>query len=322
MRYNSGGANLGLAGFLTTNEIPMGQLEYYSDKTGKFEPDGPREKVTPNVEQYSFNKMILLVGQACYSACELESYGFSQVPGMIVMGPTPSAGVEAEVARGQFVLPGNMSLQIPTGRFTLPDGSIFLDGKGVPPTVKVPVNETTALSSDDVVLNAAEDAILKLPGQGVKPSAAPKIEDKAGILAALANKDDVLDALAKENYTADQLSKMDSTFPYTITLGQSRTLLWEWGWCAKDQATLDQNFAHIKLAFSLQGKNIPTSQFQQFDQASSGMQCRTYVTALSDWQGGENHLSTTVTFTAKINDGTSDYPAGKQTFDYTVYVQP
>jgi len=108
------------------------------------------------LEQYRFDKMVLLVGQACYSACELESYGFSQVPGMQVVGQTPSAGVEAEVARGQFVLPEGMSLQVPTGRFTLPDGSLFLEGQGVPLTVKVPVDQTTALSSDDIVLQTAE----------------------------------------------------------------------------------------------------------------------------------------------------------------------
>jgi hypothetical protein len=44
MRQNSGGANLGLAGFLTDQEIPMGQLEYYSEQTGKFEPEGMRDK--------------------------------------------------------------------------------------------------------------------------------------------------------------------------------------------------------------------------------------------------------------------------------------
>ncbi len=46
MRQNSGGANLGLAGFLTDKEIPLGQLEYFSDKTGKFEPEGPRDRVS------------------------------------------------------------------------------------------------------------------------------------------------------------------------------------------------------------------------------------------------------------------------------------
>ena len=155
MRQNSGGAPLGLAGFLYDQEIPMGQLEYYSDATGKFEPDGPREKVLPNENQYRFDKMVLLVGNACFSACEIESYGFSQVPGMIVMGQFPTGGVEAEVARGQFELPEGISLQIPTGRFTLEDGSIFLEGVGVVPDIRLPIDEASVLSTEDTVLMKA-----------------------------------------------------------------------------------------------------------------------------------------------------------------------
>jgi len=159
LRQNSGGAPLGLAGFLYDEEIPMGQLEYYSDTTGKFEPDGPREKVIPNEEQYSFNTMVLLVGNACFSACEIEAYGFSQVPGTTVMGQFPTGGVEAEVARGQFELPGGISLQIPTGRFTLEDGSIFLEGVGVVPDILLPVDEASVLSEEDVVLQEAISVI-------------------------------------------------------------------------------------------------------------------------------------------------------------------
>lgn len=162
LRQNSGGAPLGLAGFLYDEEIPMGQLEYYSDSTGQFEPDGPREKVIPNEEQYSFNKMVLLVGNACFSACEIEAYGFSQVPGMTVMGQFPTGGVEAEVARGQFELPGGISLQIPTGRFTLEDGSIFLEGVGVVPDILLPVDEASVLSEEDTVL---QDAIAVIVGE-------------------------------------------------------------------------------------------------------------------------------------------------------------
>ena len=173
MRQNSGGANLGLAGFLTDQEIPMGQLEYYSSTTGEFEADGPREKVLPNVNQYRFDKMVLLVDQACASACELESYGFSQVPGMEVMGVYPSGGVEAEVARGQFLLPENFYLQFPTGRFTLPDGSIFLEGQGVQLTTHIPVDEQLALSQDDYVLQKAINHILLPAGFGVIPAGNP-----------------------------------------------------------------------------------------------------------------------------------------------------
>jgi len=160
MRLNFGGAPLGLAGFLYDKNILLGQLEYYSDKTGQFEPEGPRDKVFPNENIYSFDKMILLVDQFCFSACEIESYGFSQVPGMVVMGQFPTAGVEAETARGEFQLPEGIKFGVPTGRFMLPDGSIFLEGKGVQPTVRIPVDEHSVLSGEDVVLRDAINYIL------------------------------------------------------------------------------------------------------------------------------------------------------------------
>jgi C-terminal processing protease CtpA/Prc len=69
--------------------------------------------------------------------------------------------VEAEVARGQFELPEGIKLQFPTGRIVLPDGSLFLEGQGVQPTVRVPIDEQSVLSKDDVVLKAAEAALTK-----------------------------------------------------------------------------------------------------------------------------------------------------------------
>jgi C-terminal processing protease CtpA/Prc len=161
LRMNSGGSPLGLAGFLTDREISLGQLEYFSEKTNRFEPEGERQRVLPMENQYRFKKMVLLVGQACFSACEIEAYGFSQVPGMVVMGQYPTGGVEAEVARGEFHLPGDQTIVIPTGRFTLPDGSIFLEGKGVQPTIRVPINSENVLSREDVVLQTAEKELAK-----------------------------------------------------------------------------------------------------------------------------------------------------------------
>jgi C-terminal processing protease CtpA/Prc len=160
MRHNFGGSPLELAGFLYDQKILLGQLEYFSDKTGKFEPEGPRDKVYPNVEQYKFGKEILLVDQFCFSACEIESYGFSQVPGMLVMGQFPTAGVEAETARGDFKMPDGMEITVPTGRYTLPDGSLFLEGMGVQPAIRIPVDLESVLSGKDVVLQKAIDQII------------------------------------------------------------------------------------------------------------------------------------------------------------------
>ncbi len=161
LRYNFGGSPLGLAGFLYDKEIPLGQLEYYSDKSGKFEPEGSRDRVLPNVEQFTFAKMVLLVDQFCFSACEIEAYGISRVPGMRVMGLYPTGGVEGETARGEFKLPDGMAFKIPTGRFLLPDGSIFLEGTGVQPDLKLSITADSVLSGSDTVLNAAIDFINK-----------------------------------------------------------------------------------------------------------------------------------------------------------------
>jgi len=332
MRYNSGGAPLGLAGFLYDKEIVMGQLEYYSSETKKFEPDGLPQKVTPNQEQYRFYKMALLVSTACFSACELESYGFSQVPGMMVVGQYPTAGVEAEVSRGQFKLPEGMSLQVPFGRFVLPDGSLFLEGQGVKPTVKVPIDEQTAVSTDDVVLKSAIAAVLGQSASGGQPAAgqpatgplpaasgAPKIGSADQSKSALTSGVPFLEDKATEKYQNSDYAK-PGKLTFTDSLSPSDQVLWAYVWCAASQTTLDDNFKSIQLKFVLDGKDV-TSQMQHTDLPNNGQQCRVYFAALSNWPKGSHHITTTSTFTSKINDGTADYDAGDYVLDYTVNVQ-
>lgn len=321
MRVNSGGSPLGLAGFLTDEEILLGQLEYYSDKTGQFEPDGPRDKFFPNQNQYRFPQMALLVGQACASACEIEAYGFSQLEGMIVVGEYPTAGVEAEVGRGQFLLPEGMSLQAPTGRFTLPDGSIFLEGVGVQPTIKVPITAENVLSEEDVVLNTAIKAVLEPAGSGITPSGSPEIasveEAQAGVAGSY-----TFEELAREQYSNAELSEMDRVFTYTIALQESQNVIWSWGWCATTQEILEENFEHIQLEMTLNGETVPLEDFASFEGENNGQYCRFYFTLLSDWAGGQHSVQTIATFDEPINDGSMDYPAGTQTFQYDVYIKP
>jgi hypothetical protein len=319
MRYNSGGAPLGLAGLFYDQEILLGQLEYFSETTGQFEPEGLPDKVLPNRVQYPFEKIAILVGPACASACELEAYGFAQVPGAAVVGMYPSAGVEAEVARGQYQLPEGISVQIPTGRFVNPDGSLFLEGAGVVPTVKVPITEKTVLTAEDVVLSAAMDAVLGVDPNDVKLESGLVLGSKATTNKAIRANTDSLEARAQENYSADDLAQMDKTFPYTIALESKRQrLLWAWGWCTTSTAILNENYKHIKLEFSINGEAVDPASFFEFQQQGGGLFCKSYYIAAYNWPSGETTLQTVVTFDATINDGQADYPAGKQTFVYTV----
>jgi C-terminal processing protease CtpA/Prc len=320
MRYNNGGAPLGLAGFLHDQVILMGQLEYYSEATGKFEADGLRERVYPNTNQYRFDKMVLLVGPACFSACEIEAYGFSQVPGMIVVGQYPTGGVEAEVARGQFSLPEGLSLQVPTGRFTLPDGSIFLEGQGVPPTLDVPVDETNIFSEADVVLDAGVAAVLQPLGAGIAPSGPPKVAGHADAESALTSGTAFLEDNAREVYDAAVFAA-PGRVTFSVPL-RDESAIWAYVWCAADADTLAQNLENIQLSFVLDGEEVPLGDMSTFETEFNGQQCRLTYTALSDWPAGEHHLTTTATFTAAINDGSADYDAGDYVLEYTVYVSP
>ncbi len=322
MRMNSGGAPLGLAGFLTDQDIMMGLLEYYSSATGQFEPEGEREQFWPNETQYRFDKMALLVGQACASACEIEAYGFSQVPGMQVVGYYPSGGIEAEVARGQFILPEGMSAQFPTGRFTMEDGSLFLEGAGVPLDIVVERNRENLLSTEDEELKTAEAYVLLPLGAGIVPTGNPIVISSDAKDLLYGGETPALEDLAQETYSSADLAAMDTTFTYTVPLKQ-QPVLWLWGWCAADEATLAQNMENIKVDFTLNGTVLATgADVKQLTYESSGLQCKLIYTALNRFPAGEHTLSTKVTFETAINDGTADYPAGYQEFIYKVYVAP
>jgi hypothetical protein len=57
-------------------------------------------------------------------------------------------------------MPEDISMQFPTGRIVNLDGSLFLEGVGVQPTIKVAVNAANVLSSEDVILQTAQDVII------------------------------------------------------------------------------------------------------------------------------------------------------------------
>ena len=322
LRNNSGGNPIGLAAYLTDQEITMPQGYSYSEATGKFEKKGVPGKILPNIEQYRFDKTVLLVGPNCASACEDEAYSFSQVPGMVVVGMYPTSGTMADVGDGQITLPDGLSMQIPTERLIMEDGSLFLQGKGVQPTLHVPVTLETVTSTEDVILKYGEDVVLLPLGAGLTPSAPPKLETNSAMAESkLLGGTKLLESLARESYQNADYA-VPGTFTYTIDLAKSEDLVWAYGWCAAPEK-FDQNWDHITFQFYLGNQEVPvTSLFKYEYDPDSTQKCLYYYNVLSDWQAGENHLSIRSTFDLGINDGSTDYPAGDWNYDYIVYVKP
>lgn len=162
---SNGGGSLGMAldfaGYFFDKELQLYQSHYYNENTGEFKATERPTRVRPAPLHYS-GKVAVLVGPDCVSACEGFAYAMQQQDRATIVGHTPSAGAFGEVGQGQYKLPGDISLQFPTGRSQVIGGDeIVLEGKGVIPDIVVPVTFDSALGRVDAVLQAAIQALVK-----------------------------------------------------------------------------------------------------------------------------------------------------------------
>lgn len=328
MRQNSGGSPLGtfFTSYFVEERIDLTRSYYYSEKAGEFETYGPPDYIEPDDDLYYDGQLGVLVGPACMSACEDVSWTLSQLEQTRVFGYYPSDGIFGEVARGQYSLPGGFSFQAPTGMTKDMDGKIIIEGTGVVPDVHVPITEETMraeyIEGEDVVLNHTIEVIDQPLGAGVTPEHSPTMGTVSEAETAFNAGTKWLEDYAKEDYQNEVTSQPGETYPYTVPLSTSRKLIWAYVWCTADEASFTDNWSKIELEFAIGEEIVPLEDFAVLEGVFSGNHCRAYYTVLSDWAVGEHVLTTTITFTAPLNDGITeeDYPAGTHVYEYHVYV--
>lgn len=132
---------------------------HYADGSGEFVYRGFMEILA--LEPYYTGPVAVLVDENTGSAGELFAYALQMDQRGVVVGHTPTSGGTGEVSDGQYILPGDLEMQVPTGRITDPvTGEIIIEGIGVIPDIRVPITTESLLSPDDEVLQAAEAALL------------------------------------------------------------------------------------------------------------------------------------------------------------------
>lgn len=164
----NGGGNGGLAldfvGYLFDEELVVSQRSYYNENSGEFEVEGLPTRIEPGPLHFE-RPVAIIVGPDCASACEGFANAVQQGGRAIVVGHYPTAGMYGEVGRGQYELPAGISMQFPTGRPETPQGELLIEGVGVVPDVQVPVTEDSALGEEDVLLQAAVEALAEELGR-------------------------------------------------------------------------------------------------------------------------------------------------------------
>lgn len=158
MRENLGGSGFladQMAAYLFDEPLLLGQTAHYDRFSGEFfsDPRGVDRYYLPTPEKRYRGPVAVLVGPNCNSACEFFSYDLTLNDRAAIVGQYPTAGLGGSI--DYFILPPGIFFQFTAGRALDADGEIHIEGKGVVPTVRVPVNEETLFGGEDAILEAA-----------------------------------------------------------------------------------------------------------------------------------------------------------------------
>jgi C-terminal processing protease CtpA/Prc len=165
LRQNGGGSGWladQMAGYFFGTDTVVGEGSQYNKQSGQWYMDPGEQALmiaAPKDMQYA-GKIALMVGPACASACEFFSYDMTINNRATVVGQYPSEGAGGAVE--QFNMPENMICQLTVVRLFDPNGKVHIEGKGIVPTVKVPVTLDTLqkqANGEDVILEAAEKTL-------------------------------------------------------------------------------------------------------------------------------------------------------------------
>jgi hypothetical protein len=156
------------------------------------------------------------------------------------------------------------------------------------------------------------------PSPEEEQASQPRIGSALESEAAMAAGAPWLEELAEESY--DDTSEAGETYLYTVDLESSRDVLWVYGWCTTSQDILEQNWEHIALIFTLNGEEVPFSEFALLETDFEGQFCRLHYALVTDWPRGEHELLTEVTFDTELNDGQDTFPEGTHYYKYVVTV--
>ncbi len=158
MRQNRGGSGFladALAAYFFDEPHVLGNTGRYDEELDDFFFDdrGEQRFYLPAKELRYDGAVAVLVGPNCNSACEFFSYDMTVADRATIVGQYPTSGLGGSIDTVR--MPEGEMFRFTQGRAVDAGGEIHIEGKGVVPTVQVPVNEDTVYASDDPVLQAA-----------------------------------------------------------------------------------------------------------------------------------------------------------------------
>jgi C-terminal processing protease CtpA/Prc len=156
----SGGLALDFSDYFYDEEVVLWSRESYNELLGKFELGDFPARIKPGSLYYE-GPIAVLVSPSCISACEGFAYALTSTGRAFAVGTAGTAGAFGDVGFGQYTMPGDWSMQFPTGRPIDANGNVIIEGVGIQPSIVVPKTLDSVLGLGDPVLDAAVQALLE-----------------------------------------------------------------------------------------------------------------------------------------------------------------
>lgn len=169
MRHNGGGSGWladQMAAYFFDHKVPVGTVARYDPTSDSFysDPTDMDEMIPPPADLQYAGTVAVLVGPGCASACEFFSYNMTLEDRAFIVGQYSTEGAGGSVQ--QFMMPEGIAVQFTIGRAVDASGNVHIEGKGVAPTLRVPVTVATIqtrANGGDPVLDAAEQILGATP---------------------------------------------------------------------------------------------------------------------------------------------------------------
>jgi C-terminal processing protease CtpA/Prc len=175
MRQNGGGSGFladQMAAYFFDEPLELGNTGHYDESIDDFYfDDRTIDRFYPPAEDLRYHgDVAVLIGPNCNSACEFFAYDMTVQDRASVVGQYPTGGLGGSI--DTVLMPEAEFFRYTAGRAVDMNGDIHIEGKGVPPTVKVPVTEETLFSDGDPVLDAAIDHLVSAGEEAAATAAA------------------------------------------------------------------------------------------------------------------------------------------------------
>lgn len=173
MRQNGGGSGFladQMAAYFFDEPLILGNTALYDPDLDDFyvDEDRPDRFYLPPENLRYFGEIAVLVGPNCNSACEFFAYDMTVQDRAAIVGQYPTGGLGGSIQ--DFLMPEGQYVRITIGRALDAEGNIHIEGRGVPPTVRVPVTEETLFYDGDVILDYAVDHLNSVLGIVTPPT--------------------------------------------------------------------------------------------------------------------------------------------------------